>query len=76
MNQATHKSSAKTNAEYLKRYAHCPVCDGDETEGGSMEVDTITCSQEVNCLGCGSTWTDIYTLTSYELTTDQREGES
>ena len=55
----------KTQKEYLKAYAHCPACNSDQIEGYSIDIDGNECSQDITCLSCWSTWTDVYTLTGY-----------
>lgn len=43
----------------------CPVCGSDDLDGGSVDIDAGTATQEVVCLECLSSWTDVYTLTGY-----------
>lgn len=53
-------------ALYVKnRYGHCPYCGGSQIEGGSVDVDGNSASQEIRCLdeACGRSWYDEYTLT-------------
>jgi uncharacterized Zn finger protein len=50
---------------YLENSCHCPFCEGDQTEGGHIEVnEDDKAIQECHCHDCGSVWKDIYTLTN------------
>lgn len=43
----------------------CPVCKSTDIEGGSVEIDAGTASQEVHCLNCDASWKDLYDLTGF-----------
>ena len=43
---------------------HCLSCGSDEIEGDSVNIDSNTAAQEISCNECGSTWKDIYELSS------------
>jgi hypothetical protein len=40
----------------------CKICNSEMLEGGSFETMDNRVSQDVECLDCCSTWTDVYTL--------------
>ena len=44
---------------------HCPACKSDEIEGGSVQVDTGSAWQSMNCNSCEATWNAVYNLVSY-----------
>ena len=58
-------NKVKLTPEQIKKYnrrkgGECPVCGSGDMSGERMQVDGPTASQDVNCLTCGCTWTDIY----------------
>ena len=60
------KNKPMTDDEYtLAEGNRCPVCRTDMIEGGSIEVNAGTATQEVSCLLCHAEWTDIYNLVGY-----------
>jgi hypothetical protein len=42
---------------------HCMSCGGSEFATGKIQADGGYVWCEIECLDCGSTWTDTYTLT-------------
>lgn len=44
----------------------CPVCGSIALEGDSVDIDEGRAMQDVSCVDCNSTWTDVYTLTNIE----------
>ena len=44
----------------------CPVCAGDEIEGGSFDISAGIAQQEVRCVNCGSSWMDTFRLIGYD----------
>lgn len=48
----------------------CPFCRATQVEGGFVEIDDNKAYQSVSCNACDHSWTDIYTLTGYQDTTD------
>lgn len=55
-----------TDAEYVATLGtRCPVCQSTRLDGGSVEIDGATASQEIRCKACGASWNDTYTLTGY-----------
>jgi hypothetical protein len=50
--------------------SRCPVCSSDSIEAGRIGGESMSC--EVECLSCGSTWLDVYTLVGY---TDLLKGD-
>lgn len=55
-----------TNKQYVKKIGLvCPVCRGEDIEGGPIEVDAGTAWQPIKCNTCGSTWNDLYNLMGY-----------
>ncbi|MFQ5491992.1 MAG: hypothetical protein ACE5GE_14845 [Phycisphaerae bacterium] len=45
----------------------CPFCDGDQIEGGPVEIDEGQAIQPVGCLNCDRRWNDVYTLHDIEV---------
>lgn len=55
-----------TEKEYAATYGtKCPSCRSDAIEGGSFSTEAGVAWQEVTCLICAASWTDLYTLTGY-----------
>ena len=55
-----------TDAEYVATLGtNCPVCQSTRFDGGPVEIDGATASQEIWCMNCGASWNDTYTLTGY-----------
>lgn len=55
-----------TNQEYADNAGHCPVCESDEIEGcEGVRIEDNLALQDVYCLDCESTWTDVYRLVGY-----------
>ena len=55
-----------TDTEYVATLGtRCPVCQSTHFDGGSVEIDGATASQEIWCKTCGASWNDTYTLTGY-----------
>jgi len=54
--------------EYLKRHGNrCPYCSSEDLRTlGQPSVYDECIKQDVQCLYCGKTWTDIYTLSDIE----------
>lgn len=48
--------------EYISSPVHCPNCQSQNIEGGSVEIDEGTATQDIRCLDCDSSWTDHYTI--------------
>ena len=47
--------------EYLEGPNYkCPYCGEIDIEGGFVEIDGNDALQEVSCLECSKTWTDVY----------------
>lgn len=40
----------------------CPVCNSENIEGSSIEVDAGGAYQEMTCTDCGEEWQDVYRL--------------
>lgn len=54
--------------EYLRSGGtRCPMCNFDQLEGDSCEIDGGTMRQQVICSSCETTWYDIYRLEGTEL---------
>lgn len=62
MAKAKRLSMKKYN-DYIASPQHCPHCDMYDLNTGLPETDDNRMWQSVSCRDCGSTWTDIYTLT-------------
>lgn len=53
--------------EYAENHgAFCPVCQSNDIEGESFEVDAHSAWQRVRCLSCDAQWNDVYKLTGYD----------
>jgi len=48
--------------KYLDQSHRCLNCESEDIEGGSVEVDAGGATQDIACLDCGATWTDLYKL--------------
>ena len=56
-----------TSTEYVEASgAMCPFCQSKDIEGASFETGEHV-YQDITCGSCGKEWTDIYTLSSYEV---------
>ena len=45
----------------------CPYCESGNVNGdGFVETDSGCAWQKVDCLDCGKSWRDLYTLTGVE----------
>jgi hypothetical protein len=63
---ATEAQTFISDKEYKASGASiCPKCKSDQIEGGSFDVDSNHCTQELACLDCNFEWVDQYTLTGY-----------
>lgn len=40
----------------------CPYCGSEDLDGGSVQIDRGTASQDITCLDCGKEWEDTYVL--------------
>jgi hypothetical protein len=47
---------------YVSSPQHCPVCDGENIEGGDREVEDGRATQEMSCNHCDAEWVDVYKL--------------
>ena len=45
----------------------CPRCRSTQIEGGFVETGAGQAKQEMRCLVCGFSWTDVYQLWGYEV---------
>jgi transcription elongation factor Elf1 len=52
----------KLKNKYLKKSHCCIICDSDNIEGGSVDVDAGGATQEITCNNCGAYWHDLYVL--------------
>ena len=65
-----------TSQAYVKKGGGvCPLCQGNQIEGGYIEVDGSGASQEVSCQDCQAEWMDYYRLVSYEVTREPAPGK-
>ncbi len=56
----------KTPEEYAAvKGVCCPACGSFNTSGGPVDVDGGYAFQEIDCLECDSSWTDVYRLVGY-----------
>jgi predicted Zn-ribbon and HTH transcriptional regulator len=56
------KLTKKQIADYIASGNKCPFCLNEQIEGASVETGKGEASQGMDCLNCGATWTDFYTL--------------
>lgn len=68
----TEKELKEMERNYVKgskdrtcSWANCPVCKSRSLEGGEYDGEGNRILQKIECLDCGSTWTDVYTLTGF-----------
>lgn len=61
-------SGPMSDTQYVsKRGNFCPVCGSKHyVEAERLEADGDTASSKVDCANCGSTWTDVYTLSGID----------
>lgn len=53
----------KQKSEYLEDVGNiCPFCQSNDLQCSRIEVDSGGAGQDIECGGCGATWTDLYTL--------------
>jgi len=53
--------------EYLEAAHLCPKCKSDEIDGvGGYDAEGDEIFHKVECLNCGTTWTDRYKLNGYQ----------
>ena len=47
----------------------CPFCNSDDLDPCGKYITNVegNITQLVECLGCGKTWTDVYSLTGMEF---------
>ncbi len=58
----------KTQQQHIADDAgSCPVCGSEETEGRFTETGAGVASQQIDCLACGSSWIDYYTLSGFGI---------
>lgn len=57
-----------TNEQHVANQgASCPFCGSDDIDGNFVEVEADKAYQNVMCLDCSKSWTDVYVLDLYEL---------
>ena len=56
---------AKTSEDYVKTFAHCPVCNSTDIEGYSFDVIGNEAFQSICCNECNSQWADCYKLIGF-----------
>ncbi len=59
-----------SQAEY-KVDERCPVCEDNKVEGGEITINNGQATQNIDCLSCGSYWTDVYRLEGYDNLHDE-----
>jgi hypothetical protein len=53
--------------EYAERQgAVCPVCGSKNIVAGNGETRSDIRTENIDCNGCGASWTDIFTLSGYD----------
>ena len=68
--KASPAPQALTVPQYVQRKGlHCPFCLSPEIEAtSSVEVDGGTATQDIHCLDCAQSWTDVDHLVGYLVT--------
>ncbi len=57
------KLTAARKRDWLAtRGNRCPYCKSPDLEAGDHDFDGDSCTQDVRCLVCRRTWTEVYTL--------------
>lgn len=57
-------SETEKQAYIDKGGVRCPYCSSYDIEGGQFNTEGGGVYQEVECLSCGKSWIDNYTLTA------------
>ena len=55
-------SLAYKKRKYISKSHLCLNCGSSNIEGGSINIDAGGATQDISCLTCDSTWTDLYKL--------------
>lgn len=55
----------------LANWSRCDRCGSRDIEGRNIEIEDTTCSQEICCLSCELTWTEVYEATQREHYRDE-----
>lgn len=63
-----------SQAEY-KVDERCPLCEDNQVQGDSIDINNGQAIQNIDCLTCGAYWTDIYKLDHYENLHDKEGNE-
>ena len=59
----------KQKADYIQSGGVCcPYCGSDQIEGDSYDHQEGCVTQEICCLSCDKSWTDVHSLTHIEET--------
>jgi len=62
-NLGKEPQSMRRLADYVRfGGTHCLYCRANDIEGGPVDIEGGCASQEMNCLKCGSSWHDVYSL--------------
>jgi hypothetical protein len=56
-----------SSQDYVKNPTACPVCKNGYLEGSDVGVDFGEATQDIWCVDCGATWTDVYQLVGYRF---------
>lgn len=48
--------------KYLSKSHCCLNCGSENIEGGHVDVDAGGATQDISCIDCNATWTDLYKL--------------
>jgi len=64
----------KSQEEHVEQGGtQCPFCNSEQLEGLPIDVVNGRALQEIYCVDCQASWTDIYTLTSYTIIEEPEE---
>jgi hypothetical protein len=60
-----HPRVLKPHAYALHGGLHCPACRSPQVSGEHINIEEGKAYQEMSCLTCPATWTDVYQLQRY-----------
>ena len=61
----------KQKQDYLKHSTLCPYCGSNDISCIAIQVDNQSAWQDCECLSCNKSWTDIFTLTDIQESSDK-----
>lgn len=68
--------TAKQRKDHIRgKGCSCPYCKSHEISADSPQTGDNDITERVECLSCGKTWTDIFTVTDIIEDDDEPSGE-